>query len=98
MAEIRTVVGIRKTISKKTNNPFYTYFMTEDFTAYEKDAAEECQGVKVVTEGSGLNFNVNIGDKVKCFYNKGYNDMAVLDDIQIVEKAPFGSTGKTGNK
>ena len=92
MSDLKVIVGIRETKSKTTGKSYFNYFLMEDFTDYEKDSAESCVGHKVSFESSPLRFDVNVGDKVKCYYDKGYQDKAMLADMLVKEKAK-GSAG-----
>jgi len=87
MSGLKMVVGIRETKSKKTGNSFFNYYLMEEFTDYEKESAEYCVGNKVTVEGTSQRFDVNVGDKVKCYYEKGYQDQAFLAEMIVKEKA-----------
>lgn len=92
MAELRTIVGIRETKNKTNGNYFYNYYYIEDFSDYEKDTAEQCVGKKVGYEGSSIRFDVQVGDKVKMYYEKGYQDKAFLSELVVKEKAKTSSS------
>ena len=86
MSDLKTIVGIRETKSKTTGKPYFNYYFMEDFTDYEKESAEQCVGKKVAFESSPLRFDVQVGDKVKCYYEKGYQDKAMLAEMIVKEK------------
>lgn len=87
MSDLRVIVGIRETISKSTGKPFYNYSYMEDYTDYERETSNQCVGHKVGVEGSSIRFDVNVGDKVKMYYEKGYQDKAFLAEVIVKEKA-----------
>ena len=93
MDGLKTIIGIRSTKSKSTGRTFYNYYMMEGFTDYEKDTGE-CQGSKVCIEGSSIRFDVHIGDQVKCYYERGYQDKATLSEMIVKGKA--SNTGTAG--
>lgn len=87
MSDLKLIVGIREVKSKTSGKVYYYYYFMEDFTDYEKDSAEHCAGHKVSYEASTVRFDVNVGDKVKCYYEKGFQDKAVLADMIVKEKS-----------
>lgn len=88
MNGLKRIVGIRETKSKTSGKSYYNYYMTEDYTDYEKDNSVVCLGEKVDMEGSPLRFDVQIGDMVKCYYEKGFQDKATLADMIVKVPAP----------
>lgn len=92
MSDLKRVVGIRETKSAKTGKSWYVYHLMEEFTDYEKEHSEYCAGGKVCVEETALKFDVNVGDKVKCYYDKGYQGQASIAEMIVKEKAK-GSAG-----
>lgn len=87
MSDLKLIVGIRETVSKTTGKSYFNYFLMEDFSDYEKESAVSYLGHKVLIESSPIRFDVNVGDKVKCYYDKGYQDKATLSEMIVKEKA-----------
>ena len=87
MSDLKKVVGIRETKSKTTGRSWFVYYLVEEFTDYEKDNSEVCSGVKVTSEETSLRFDVNVGDKVKCYYDKGFQGKASIAEMIVKEKA-----------
>lgn len=93
MDGLKTIIGIRSSVSKSTGKKYFTYYMMEGFTDYEKENGE-CHGSKVSFEGSSIDFGVHVGDQVKCYYDKGYKDQATLSEMIVKGKA--SNTGTAG--
>ena len=87
MLDLKIVVGKIEVKSKTTGNSFFTYHLMEEFTDYEVQNAEKCVGHKVFSVGTRLDFDVNIGDKVICYYDKGFKGEAVISEMIVKEKA-----------
>lgn len=83
-----TIVGIKKAQYKRDGamKSSYNYYGTKDFTRYEQENAE-CEGQAVVSEWSGVDFNVHPGDVVDFIYEPGFQDKATLVDIQMIALA-----------
>ena len=89
------LVGKKVATSKKDNkSKYYTYYFQIPYTDYELDNYE-VYGTAVSVEDCRKDFpGINIGDEVKLCYGKGFGGAAVLDDIILVQKAPFGNDKK----
>lgn len=87
MSDLKTVVGIRETKSKSSGKAWFNYFLMEDYNDYEKENSVQCSGVKVSVEETALRFDVQVGDKVKCYYDKGFQGKASLSEMIVKEKA-----------
>lgn len=88
MDGLKTIIGIRETKSKSSGKSYFNYYMLEEFTDYEKESSVVCLGDKVNIESSPLRFDVQIGDQVKCYYEKGFQDKATLSEMIVKVKAP----------
>lgn len=79
---LKTIVGTRTCEGK--NGLYQLIYYTENFTDYEKDSSTLYEGVKVGQEYSKLVYsNLKPGDKVKFYYEKGFQDKAFLDYIKV---------------
>lgn len=91
MSDLKTIVGIRETKSKTSGKAYFNYYLMEDFTDYEKETSEQCVGKKVSFESTPLRFDVQVGDKVKCYYEKGFQDKATISEMIVKEKGKLSA-------
>ena len=90
MAEIRTIIGIKKATTKD-GKPCKTYYFTEEYSDYDLKNGH-CEGVKVGSEYSQNVFDteLKVGDKCKMYHeviNGKNGQFAVLSDIVKIESA-----------
>lgn len=80
---VKEIIGLRTVEGK--NGEYQLIYYIEPFTDYEKDGAKSCVGMKVGNEYSRKVFkDLKVGDKVKFYYDKGFEDKAILSDVVIV--------------
>lgn len=88
--DVKTVIGIKAVKSKKTGNIWYTYYVTNAFSNYELENSEFCEGVSCESVGSGVDFGLNIGDKVEFNYGRAIGDFQPVKSVTIVSLAAEG--------
>lgn len=89
MARKYEVIGKKAYTSSNSGKTGYTYYFASDFKQNEIDGGD-CEGRCTLSEFSYTNFNVIPGDIVELEYDKGYQDKAVLENIEVVQPAtPF---------
>jgi len=84
-----TIVGVKKSEYKNKDGVMkssYNYYGIKEFTRYEQENAD-CEGHAIVSEWSGVDFNVHPGDVVEFIYEPGFQDKATLVDVQPVALA-----------
>ncbi len=98
MARIYEVIGKKSYKSASTGKTIHNYYFAADFKDSEKEAGE-CEGRATLQEFSYKDFPVIPGDLVELSYEKGYQDKAVLEDIEVVKPAtPFKDKPSEGQK
>lgn len=98
MLKLYEVIGKKSYKSASSGKTGYNYFFAVDFKDSEKEAGE-CEGRATLQEFSYNDFPVIPGDKVALSYERGFQDKAVLVDIEVVEPAaPFKDKSSEGQK
>lgn len=104
MPRLYEVIGKKSYKSASSGKTGYTYYFAVDFKDSDKEAGE-CEGRATLQEFSYTDFPVIPGDKISLFYERGYQDKAMLADIQVMEpatafkdKSSEGQKSKEGNK
>jgi hypothetical protein len=81
--ETKTVIGIERGVNKKYNTPFTILHTMTEFNDYEKNN-RGAQGNKCESTYIRGNISVAVGDIVKFVYVKGFNNEAVVSDVEII--------------
>lgn len=87
MAEIRTIIGVKKSTTKD-GKPATTFFYTEEYSSYDLQNGK-CEGVKTGSEYTQQIFdNIKVGDKCKMYHdviNSKNGQFAVLSEIVKID-------------
>lgn len=79
---LKTIVGTR--VCEGKNGKYQLIYYSENFTDYDKETSKAYEGVKVGQEYSKTVYpNLKPGDKVKFYYEKGFQDKAFLDFVKV---------------
>lgn len=83
---VKIIVGIKK-VNAGEKGIYTSIYYEEPFDVYESEKADLTLGMKVGEEFTKKDFpDLKPGMHVKFYYEKGYKDMAVLDDIKIIKQ------------
>lgn len=80
-----TVEGIITRTSKKGYVGTTLFIGGQPMNDYDRSADIRCEGYRVESVYIGKALNVKVGDKVNLIWGKGWDDKAVVVDIQIVK-------------
>lgn len=89
-----TVIGIRRTKSKKSDAIWTTYFCTKPFTDYELENSDEIVGSSVEIVTTSEDFPIQMGDEVQFFYGKAMGDYQPVIDFKMISKGKDASSGQ----
>lgn len=79
-----TIVGVRSSKSSKTGKDIYFYYGTKSFTDYERQSGY-CEGEAIISEYSGIDYGLKVGDVCEFNYEPGYQGKATLSGVTVLE-------------
>ena len=84
--DAKTVIGIKKAFSQKSQRTYITYYCTRPFSNYECDNTD-CSGLGVEEVQTSEDFPIKIGDVVVFYYGKAIGTYQPVTDYKMLKAA-----------